>query len=819
MPGVPLVPSLPGHFLNRNMLGLALAAVMAVVLVSLALGLLFELVLDPGVAILGHPGPPLNTHGCLAWGDWADDNCADLLVGVPESQGQSPRLQIVPGANPDKTPVLLDLPGLRLLPGTVVLGQREGPGWLFALSTSPDSTVMLLNAFHFEKENSPPRFRWTARLPIPPGEVAEGHPHLVTGFLEPGGTSCWLELEHASHLHELLGVSLTDSLPRPTIQSMPSGFTLNNHAGLTARDGSVRFLLQGIRVEGSMEPGPRWSEQVALFDPRSGRMLRPDWAHEASLRARPLPDGRHLLIASQGEALDGKTTGVFLWDSWDNRVARRWSLGHVDDICVLPSSGPAGQVRLLALRKGDLLELEPEGGGASLLSTPKGLPMDAAFQQGWLVGGFRTGNGWLSHPLSGRLTSFDFQGSGHVMLAPHSANPLDVDVFILTDNVVRGVHVESLGLLRRVLAQPVTGLSAGLGLLAMVLLAGLRHRQRGMLLLSILEDDSNAVALKDPEGRLLFANLAFRRLLAAPECERLTSILDAEDPAEGSTIRLEGRWIRLLQRPVHRGSRLIGTLHFGVDETALREADEGRRFRSLTGLISHELKTPMTPLRLGLDQILREVERLQAPAPESLQRVLSRMRSDLDNMSRLLRQFMAMAGEQRTVESLDLREAVGTALQRTGVLQLPFVRCECSLPERPAWVQGNPEMLTMVLSGLLANALEAMGRKGRLAITLDYQSSIPGASCWLLTIQDEGRGIAENDLPRVWDPGFSTHKDGYGYGLYFARNTVLDMQGQISLEVVPSGGLLVNISLPAFQPPRSAEATAEIPAAGEEEPG
>ncbi len=304
--------------------------------------------------------------------------------------------------------------------------------------------------------------------------------------------------------------------------------------------------------------------------------------------------------------------------------------------------------------------------------------------------------------------------------------------------------------------------------------------------------------LRHPATDNLLA-LALVILLGSPESGHLLAILSAAGPHLDESWNVDQRWMRLQSRPVWRGQRELGSLVVVTDETAQRQVGEGQRFRAFVGLVTHELKTPMTPLRLGLDQNQREVERVERPLPENLQRVLGRMRADLDTMSRLLRQFMALAGERRVQERFDLRLPLEAALERTGVRQLPLVSCTCRLPGAPAWVEGDPEMLTMVLSGLLANALEAMARQGRLQIELPPDRASPAQACWSLTLRDDGRGIAPKEQPHVWEPGYGSRKDGHGYGLYFARNTSLDMNGQISLSSPAGGGALVRILRPVSE--------------------
>lgn len=372
-------------------------------------------------------------------------------------------------------------------------------------------------------------------------------------------------------------------------------------------------------------------------------------------------------------------------------------------------------------------------------------------------------------------------------------------VLWLHASLPEGIREFPEGPLHGLLHHPVAGSVLALVSLALLVWAVREHMRRGRFFLSILEQDSTAVALRDGKGRLLFANKAFRDLLQEPGHERLDQLLQDGGEDLSALVSVGQRWVRLRGRPVRNGQRDEGSLVIGLDETAAHEAGEGRRFRAFAGLITHELKTPMTPLRLGLDQIQREVERLQQPPPESLRRVLGRMRSDLDSMTRLLRQFMSLAGERQVRERVDLNHVVELAVNRAGLRQLPFVECRVRTSHRAAWVRGEEGMLVMVVGGLVANALEAMGSRGRIELVLEPRPADGEAESWELDVRDYGPGVPAEVMDRIWEPGFSSRPGGgSGYGLYFARTVVLDLRGQIRLIRPPEGGALFRLTLPAW---------------------
>jgi len=301
------------------------------------------------------------------------------------------------------------------------------------------------------------------------------------------------------------------------------------------------------------------------------------------------------------------------------------------------------------------------------------------------------------------------------------------------------------------------------------------------------------LAILDTRGEVRFANRACLALLAEEATARRLGVLAVElPPGESRSLELGGRWLRWFRRPVVQGS-IRGSLLLGFDETAEREAQEGRKFRSMAGMITHELKTPMTPIRLGLDQLRREVEQVAQGGSPGIERVMTRMRGELESMNELIRQFMRLAGEGRREGELDLREVVEVALRRCGLGHLPQVRLDLSLPARPVLAKGDGESLALAIAGLLTNALEAMERRGVLAVSLVPLRGAEGGEGWRLIIQDEGPGIPPEIRDRIWEPGFSTKPDGYGYGLFFARKVLAQNGASLRLDPAAGGGTLATV--------------------------
>ena len=107
--------------------------------------------------------------------------------------------------------------------------------------------------------------------------------------------------------------------------------------------------------------------------------------------------------------------------------------------------------------------------------------------------------------------------------------------------------------------------------------------------------------------------------------------------------------------------------------------------------------------------------------------------------------------------------------------------------------------LEQALDNLITNALDAMPRGGRLRLSVRPQNGH-----LLVTVADNGTGIAPDDLPRVFTPFHTTKRTGIGVGLPLARRTVERLGGSLRLESTPGAGTQAILTLP-LRPPTSTE--------------
>ena len=252
-------------------------------------------------------------------------------------------------------------------------------------------------------------------------------------------------------------------------------------------------------------------------------------------------------------------------------------------------------------------------------------------------------------------------------------------------------------------------------------------------------------------------------------------------------------WTRLIRQrePLPAGAPERGAPEFESLRQALRElagalaaardreleAERLRAFREVARRVAHEIKNPLTSMRIALDQ-------LQKTVPSTM--AVEVMTAETDRLERLAREFADFGRLPEGPQSeVDLKELLDD-LARSGVPD--GVRCTVVGNGASTTLIGHYDPLRRAFANLLRNAAEAMHGSGAIDVTLRGD-----ARGLVVQIADHGPGISPDVQQRVFEPYFTTKADGTGLGLALVRQTVEAHRGTISVTETPGGGATFNL--------------------------
>jgi len=228
----------------------------------------------------------------------------------------------------------------------------------------------------------------------------------------------------------------------------------------------------------------------------------------------------------------------------------------------------------------------------------------------------------------------------------------------------------------------------------------------------------------------------------------------------------------------------------------LVQAERVAAWRELARRLAHELKNPLFPLQLTVENLVRA--RQQSPQQfedvfrESSQTLLAEI-SNLKAIIGRFSEFSKMPHPQlQPVQVNDLLRAVAQLFQAQ--LQAPGrepIACKLELDESLAAIAADPELLHRALSNLVLNAMDAMPKGG----TLTLRSRRDDGTI-TIEVADTGSGLTREECKRIFTPYYTSKQHGTGLGLAIVQSVVSDHGGRISVQSEPGKGTTFVIELP-----------------------
>ena len=342
--------------------------------------------------------------------------------------------------------------------------------------------------------------------------------------------------------------------------------------------------------------------------------------------------------------------------------------------------------------------------------------------------------------------------------------------------------------------------------------------------------------LPGPTGQFLMANPAFCKMFGFKNEEEVKKMAPAElyaNPKERqqySDSLIEKRVVenderRMVKRdgtPVHTSttSRVVygkdgEVSHFDsimLDitekqrlEAQLQQATKMEAIATLAGGVAHEFNNALMAV-LGNIELLR----IDLPEDERRDRSFDAMNESGHRMSRLTDQLLAYSeGGKYNVKNVKLDYFT---IETLPILQhdlSPEVRVETHFPKDISYIRADHAQMQMVLSAIVANSNEAIEDVGIIKITAenkdvddDFTKQHPGlkpGSYVCLTIEDDGKGMDEEEKEKIFEPFFTTKFQGRGMGMAAVYGIIKGHDGTITVDSELGKGTVVRIYLPAIE--------------------
>jgi two-component system, NtrC family, nitrogen regulation sensor histidine kinase NtrY len=228
----------------------------------------------------------------------------------------------------------------------------------------------------------------------------------------------------------------------------------------------------------------------------------------------------------------------------------------------------------------------------------------------------------------------------------------------------------------------------------------------------------------------------------------------------------------------------------------LMQAERVAAWRELARRLAHELKNPLFPLQLTVENLVRAREQTPAQFDEVFRESSRTLLAELANLKGIVGRFSEFSRmPQPRLERTHLNDLIRGVVQLfQAQLEVPggaTITCELQLDPNLRPVAVDSELLHRAISNLVLNALDAMPQGG----TLTVRTREEGAKV-LIEVADTGSGLTPEQCDQIFTPYYTNKPHGSGLGLAIAQSVVSDHGGRIRVQSEPGRGATFVIELP-----------------------
>lgn len=307
------------------------------------------------------------------------------------------------------------------------------------------------------------------------------------------------------------------------------------------------------------------------------------------------------------------------------------------------------------------------------------------------------------------------------------------------------------------------------------------------------EQHIRAIAYGVASGGILLA-IVFSLWIAARVSRPIEQLAHAAEEVAG------GNWDT---RAPERGRDEIGmlarsfnhmTAQLATQRDQLVQSERVAAWRELARRLAHELKNPLFPLQLTVENLTRARALPEAEFDEVFRESTATLSAEIANLKTIIGRFSDFSKmpkpELERVDARDVLERVRSLYEGVASREAK-IDFEMKIASGPMPLMVDPELLHRALSNLVLNAMDAMPNGGKL--TLGAQ---PAEDKIEIRVSDTGEGLTQEECERLFTPYYTTKTHGTGLGLAIVQSVVADHGGAIAVEGRTGSGATFIITLP-----------------------
>ena len=231
-------------------------------------------------------------------------------------------------------------------------------------------------------------------------------------------------------------------------------------------------------------------------------------------------------------------------------------------------------------------------------------------------------------------------------------------------------------------------------------------------------------------------------------------------------------------------------------QKSLVKAQKISIWQTMAEQLAHEVKNPLTPIKLSAERVLRRWQRNPDRVGEIIEKSMLAIIQEVEGLSNMLTEFRTFSRSEVSSNSVTKVWEVIEEIVSPYKASHPNVEISTQYLRPDASVKIDRQRFSQIITNLVTNGIDAMGGKGFIEIRADFVKKRENRFC-RLSIKDTGKGIKESEKGKIFSPYFTTKKSGTGLGLAIVERIVNEHSGNIWFNSEEGVGTTFFIDLPS----------------------
>jgi two-component system, sporulation sensor kinase E len=234
-----------------------------------------------------------------------------------------------------------------------------------------------------------------------------------------------------------------------------------------------------------------------------------------------------------------------------------------------------------------------------------------------------------------------------------------------------------------------------------------------------------------------------------------------------------------------------------MKEVQLRQAESLAALTTLSAGVAHEIKNPLTSIDIHIQLLNRAIAVFKPDEVKNIKNLLAIVKEEIGRLNSIVQDFlftvrpMSMTLSRENVNDI-LKDMIDFLKYELGEADIDVV---FDLDEELPTVLVDPKYLKQALLNVIKNAMQAIGSGGEIRIVTEESS---GGDV-VIRIIDNGEGIPESIMGKIFEPYFTTRRSGTGLGLVIVYKIVKELGGEIKVKSKEGEGTVFSIKLPVYE--------------------